>query len=172
MTGYEQPSVSNLLILCIDWGNRTSTWLSFLNVSTLNSPVIYVLCFLLRYPVPISVTQVCSLSLTMLPETVSYTAWLHCTITQTNPCVDIFHQSISTFKLNINQNFIVYPLRSPLPSPPSPTPTPPSPPLPTSTLFGPRVWKLVLIFYDKSLFVNYLPICSEFVSVLFVKMFS
>ena len=57
-------------------------------MSTLNSPVIYVLCFPLRYPVPLSVIQVCSLSLTigsMLPQTVSYTAWLRCTITSPKP---------------------------------------------------------------------------------------
>ena len=61
--------------------DRLWTWLSCLNVSILNSPVIYVLCLPLRYPVPISVIQICSLSLTigsMLPETVSYTAWLRC----------------------------------------------------------------------------------------------
>ena len=96
-------------------------------------------------------------------------------ITQTNPSIDIFHQSISTFKLKINQmlQFTDYPL--PLPPPPLTSTSPylplPHHPLPTPTLVGPRVWKLVLILYAKFVLVNYLPICSEFVSVLFFNVF-
>ena len=41
----------------------------------------------------------------------------------------------------------------------------------TSTLVGPRVWQLVLIWCAKFLLVNYLPICSEFVSVLCFNVF-
>ena len=46
---------------------------------------------------------------------------LYNSITQTNPGIDIFHQSISTSKLKINQ--MLWSTHYPLPLPP-PTPTP------------------------------------------------
>ena len=108
-----------------------------------------------KVPVPISVIQVYSLSLTigsMLPETVSYTAWLRCTIPSPKPTLVL--KSFANPSLHSNWKLITC-----YSSPINPSPyLPQTPTHPPSHM--PNFYLLIT-----------LPICSEFVSVLFFNVF-